>query len=631
MLTVTPNLKEQILNQLSSLKALVKLHNEIPLGRVTPIRLSFGDEPGPDLPKGPEVEESKDKDEDLRKPHKEVLKSPLSRRLIEFSAPNHRTPTHLKIYDGSTDQDDHVTRFVGAANQGEWEMPIWFALRRRCCKEPIEATRIIRRENETLPNFKERRTQEMSFIPDVPVVMQISSFVNNSKCPELARSTSHTFHHGPITTDLMKDVKRSITSCLTATQTELVGFLGEQLLPLGKIELEVAFGTEGLNRRMTMTFTVVREASPYNVILGRTEKKKPAPEGERHQNKNGFRLKKKQCSSEECRGPKKPSRIKGGAGVVKGRHNPADFYPLPEIDLKIEAVMGFPFKCFLDAYKGYHQIQMDEEDEEKTAFYTDQGTYCYTKMTFGLNNIGATYQRVVDSAFQTQLGRNLKAYVDDMVIKSKTERDMVIDIAETFHNIWKINMKLKLKKCSFGSPKTLREMQSLNEKLAALNRFLSKSVERSLLFFETLKNITKENKDENRWTVAAENAFQELKKLIMELPTLTTPIKKEPLFIYLATSRDAVSGVLMAEQYTYAIRLTFTSTNNEAEYEALLVRLKTAHKMKIQELKAKVDSNLVTCQLNGKFVANSEGMAKYLAKAKEQVAQFKKFSIENIP
>ncbi|GJT35496.1 reverse transcriptase domain-containing protein [Tanacetum coccineum] len=51
---------------------------------------------------------------------------------------------------------------------------------------------------------------------------------------------------------------------------------------------------------------------------------------------------------------------------------PKYYYPLPEIDSKIESVMGFPLKCFLNAYKGYHQVQMAEEDEEKTAFYTDQ-------------------------------------------------------------------------------------------------------------------------------------------------------------------------------------------------------------------------------------------------------------------
>ncbi|GJS75914.1 reverse transcriptase domain-containing protein [Tanacetum coccineum] len=221
---------------------------------------------------------------------------------------------------------------------------------------------------------------------------------------------------------------------------------------------------------------------------------------------------------------------------------------------------------------------MSEEDEYKTAFYTNQGTYCYVKIPFGLKNAGATYQRLVDTAFQTQLGRNLEAYVDDMVIKSKTEQDMIMDIAETFDNLQKINMKLNPLKCSFGvgewkflgymvtlegiranpkktkaiedmqSTKTLKEMQSLSGKLAALNRFLSRSAERSLPFFEMLKNITKENKEDYRWTKEAEHAFQELKKFILELPTLTTPELKETMFVYLATSRNAVSGVLVADR-----------------------------------------------------------------------------------
>ncbi|GJR52188.1 reverse transcriptase domain-containing protein [Tanacetum coccineum] len=219
---------------------------------------------------------------------------------------------------------------------------------------------------------------------------------------------------------------------------------------------------------------------------------------------------------------------------------PKDYYPLPEIDSKIEAVMGFPFKCFLDAYKGYHQVQMVEEDEEKTAFYTDQGTYCYTKMPFGLKNAGATYQRLVDGAFQSEIGRNLEAYVDDMVIKSKYEREMLADIAKIFDNLQRINMKLNPKKCSFGvkegkflgymvtsegiranpaktkdiaeiqSPRTWGEMQSLAGKLAALNRFLSRSAEKSLPFFETLKDITKKNKDDYRWT--EKTHFRNLRK-----------------------------------------------------------------------------------------------------------------------
>nr|GEW51674.1 reverse transcriptase domain-containing protein [Tanacetum cinerariifolium] len=83
--------------------------------------------------------------------------------------------------------------------------------------------------------------------------------------------------------------------------------------------------------------------------------------------------------------------------------------------LKVESLCGFPFKCFLNAYKGYHQIQMANEDVEKTAFVTSQGIFCYTKMPFGLRNAKATYQRLVDKAFHKQIGRNFEVYV---VIKS---------------------------------------------------------------------------------------------------------------------------------------------------------------------------------------------------------------------
>ncbi|GJU45898.1 reverse transcriptase domain-containing protein [Tanacetum coccineum] len=137
---------------------------------------------------------------------------------------------------------------------------------------------------------------------------------------------------------------------------------------------------------------------------------------------------------------------------------PQDCYPLPEIDWKVESLCGYPFKCFLDAYKGYHQIQMAKDDEEKTAFHTSQGVYCYTKMPFGLKNAGATYQRLVDNAFEGQVGRNLEVYVDDLVIKSHTE-----------------------------------------------DEFLSKSADKSLPLFKTLKKCTK--KGDFRWTTEAEEAF----------------------------------------------------------------------------------------------------------------------------
>nr|GEV25117.1 reverse transcriptase domain-containing protein [Tanacetum cinerariifolium] len=90
------------------------------------------------------------------------------------------------------------------------------------------------------------------------------------------------------------------------------------------------------------------------------------------------------------------------------------------------------------------------EDEEKTAFITSQGIFCYTKMPFGLRNVGATYQCLVDKAFHKQIGRNLKVYVDDLLIKSRTKDEIVRDIEETFKTLRETNMKLNPKKCTFG-------------------------------------------------------------------------------------------------------------------------------------------------------------------------------------
>ncbi|GKE18051.1 reverse transcriptase domain-containing protein [Tanacetum coccineum] len=80
---------------------------------------------------------------------------------------------------------------------------------------------------------------------------------------------------------------------------------------------------------------------------------------------------------------------------------------------------------------------MAEEDEDKTTFVAGEGVYCYRKMPLGLKNTGATYQRLVDKVFNEKIGRNLKAYVDDMVIKSTSEEDMLTDIKETFQSGYK--------------------------------------------------------------------------------------------------------------------------------------------------------------------------------------------------
>ena len=131
---------------------------------------------------------------------------------------------------------------------------------------------------------------------------------------------------------------------------------------------------------------------------------------------------------------------------------PNDPFALPRIDQIIDSTAGCELLCFLDAYSGYHQIKMALADQEKTAFITPFGIYCYTSMPFGLKNAGATYQRTVQSCLKEQIGRNMHAYVDDIVVKSQLADSLISDLQETFKNLRKYQMKLNPAKCTFGVP-----------------------------------------------------------------------------------------------------------------------------------------------------------------------------------
>ena len=129
---------------------------------------------------------------------------------------------------------------------------------------------------------------------------------------------------------------------------------------------------------------------------------------------------------------------------------PKNCYPLPRVDVLVDSTMGYEILCSLDAFKGYHQIGMSKEDQEKQAFFLDLGVYCYTTMPFGLKNARATYQRLVNRVFQSQIGRNVKAYVDDILLKSKKTSVLLSNVREMFGILCDTRMMLNPKKCVFG-------------------------------------------------------------------------------------------------------------------------------------------------------------------------------------
>jgi hypothetical protein len=203
------------------------------------------------------------------------------------------------------------------------------------------------------------------------------------------------------------------------------------------------------------------------------------------------------------------------------KHCPKDPFGLPRMDQVIDSTAGCDLLCFLDCYSGYLQIAIKEEDQEKTAFITLFGAYCYTTISFGLKNAGATYQRAIQACFKKQLNKNVEACVDDVVVKTRNFDMLITDLEDTFASLREYRWKLNLNKCVFGvpsgkllgfiishrgieanpekisaitnmkDPTCIKDVQKLTRCMAALNRFISKLGECGLPFFKLLKHQEK--------------------------------------------------------------------------------------------------------------------------------------------
>ena len=111
---------------------------------------------------------------------------------------------------------------------------------------------------------------------------------------------------------------------------------------------------------------------------------------------------------------------------------PKDPFPMPQINQLVDATVGHPWMSFLDAFQGYHQIPLALSDQEKTTFVTLTGNYYYKVMPFDLKNAGATYKRMMTKMFESQLGKNIKIYIDNIVVKSKLESEHINDLGNIF-------------------------------------------------------------------------------------------------------------------------------------------------------------------------------------------------------
>jgi len=131
------------------------------------------------------------------------------------------------------------------------------------------------------------------------------------------------------------------------------------------------------------------------------------------------------------------------------RAGPKDNFPLPHIDVLVDNTANFALFSFMDGFLGYNQIKMALEDMEKMTFVTLWGTFCYKVMSFGLKNVRATYQRAMVALFHDMMHKEIEVYVDDMIAKSKTEEQHLINLQKLFERMRKYQFKIESRQVHF--------------------------------------------------------------------------------------------------------------------------------------------------------------------------------------
>nr|GEX53770.1 reverse transcriptase domain-containing protein [Tanacetum cinerariifolium] len=687
--TPHPLTKEHIEGHVSVLKSLIKSHNQKNKG--DPIRLDFESEDTEvqdlGIAIGKEVT-----DEDLGKPFKEARRTPLTRRIIEFAGSEYKMPANIKLYDDTTDPEDHLSRFASAADLEEY------------------------------------------FIMGVPEVMKISSFMDAVKSPELAKCFSNKV---PITVnEIMERLDDFVRSEEAYARTELSrGELGEAhrktSLVFNRRDIRSPRNSHpgetqrrNLSHKNTATFaSSTSHVEPIKVRKHRSVLRLSPGKEALHKRlypaqkivRDGIKVWQIESLGEGCAAERKRTPGQRGSPTSEAISSEDVFEEPLIVEAKVKGYLnkgqvegnlnGLGRVCWRNT-KTIRKDRAGGRPGLKTLratpftihsmmkFPTPKGVATLVTRTIIIAE-WFTFQRLVDSTFQCQIGRNLEAYMDDMVIKSKDEKMLLADIAETFDNLKKINMKLNPKKCSFrveegkflgnivtsegirANPRKTKALAVSEEAVSAVLLTDKKGRQCHVQYVSRKLNENERNyAPMEKLTLSLIHVTRRLRryfeahpvKVITEQPIRNilnnseTSIKLEKYAVKLGAynityiPRNAVKGQVLADflskapegekeelyfqmpevplekddieswtlftdeasspkgsgaglvligprgiEYTYALRLTFPSTNNEAEYEALLAGLRIARQMNISNIEVKVDSKLVANQINRNY------------------------------
>ncbi|CAL2255260.1 unnamed protein product [Prunus armeniaca] len=253
--------------------------------------------------------------------------------------------------------------------------------------------------------------------------------------------------------------------------------------------------------------------------------------------------------------------------------SPKDEYPMPMADMLVDGATHNQMLSFMDGNAGYNQIMVAEEDIHKTTFMCPGhvGAFEYVAMSFGLRNVGATYQRAMNSVFHDMIGHSLDVYIDDVVIKSLEKGNQVSNLKASFLRMRQHKLKMNPKKCGIEidknktkyiiealPPGNKKELQSLLGNINFLRRFISNYARKIQPF---------------RWEEQHQQGFEEIKHYLSSPPVLSSPRRGRPLKLYVSASEVSIGSLLVQDNKKgkeHAIYyLSRTLTEVERKYSTL--------------------------------------------------------------
>ena len=246
-----------------------------------------------------------------------------------------------------------------------------------------------------------------------------------------------------------------------------------------------------------------------------------------------------------------------------------DRYPLPHIDELLETFRTAHWFTTLDLASGYWQVEMNETDKEKMAFITHKGLYEFNVMPFGLCNVPGTFQRLMNFVLQDFLGKFVAVYLDDIIIYSRTFEQHIDHLRLVFETLRTATLKIKLKKGFFCFPNIaflghIIGRDGISPDPAKIEKIMNfpeptnlKELRGALGLFSYYRKFVKDfsriakplltllKKDTSfEWTNKQQNAFDYLKKRLMEAPILQYPDFTKPFLIYTDASGTGLGAVL---------------------------------------------------------------------------------------